>query len=153
MAPPPAVPHTIAPPAGKPAAGTQFVLRCQEGFAPVGDMTLQCLNNQQWATVKGHCKSKTFPIISRFEKATFNWRPFDFAQEYTAVIQSPKERLPWSLSAERQRPEVVGSTISGIGSLLAASTVNAIFYGDYLNQTYLGSRHNSRLPCRSPSEG
>jgi CUB/sushi domain-containing protein len=65
FAPPPAVPHTIAPASGKPitTVGTQLILRCQEGFTPVGDMTLQCLHNQQWSTVKGYARVKTFLIF------------------------------------------------------------------------------------------
>jgi hypothetical protein len=40
-----------------------MILRCQEGFTPVGDMTLQCLHNQQWSTVKGYARVKTFLIF------------------------------------------------------------------------------------------
>lgn len=56
-APLPAVHHTMNITAEKRVTGTQLVLRCQEGYTPVGDLTFQCLPNQQWSTVKGHCKS------------------------------------------------------------------------------------------------
>jgi hypothetical protein len=73
FAPPPAVPHTIAPASGKPiTTGMQLILRCQEGFTPVGDMTLQCLHNQQRSTVKGYARVKTF-LIFCLNKGHHRW--------------------------------------------------------------------------------
>lgn len=45
------------PSVNKTVVGTQIKIRCQDGYAPIGDLTLSCLPNQQWSEVKGHCKS------------------------------------------------------------------------------------------------
>lgn len=55
--PPPSVPHGFVPLAGKSVIGAHLNIGCQEGFSPVGDLTVHCLPNQQWSAIKGHCKS------------------------------------------------------------------------------------------------
>lgn len=56
-APPQPIHHALKPIIGKSVIGAQVVLRCQEGYTPVGDLATLCLSNQQWSAVKGHCKS------------------------------------------------------------------------------------------------
>ncbi len=54
---PPVVQHSITTIGKTWSTGTQIVFRCQDGYIQIGDLSTQCLPNQKWSTIKGHCQS------------------------------------------------------------------------------------------------
>nr|CAG4648642.1 EOG090X05QS [Polyphemus pediculus] len=53
---PPFVAHSVVPHAASWPTGAQLLLRCQDGYSHVGDLSVKCLANQQWSPIQGHCQ-------------------------------------------------------------------------------------------------
>lgn len=60
---PPVVQHSITTIGQHWSTGTQIVLRCQDGYIQVGDLSTHCLPNQKWSIIKGHCQSNAIVLI------------------------------------------------------------------------------------------